>query len=390
MKLTISVTSADLTGYLGAASEMNIKIWSIEKTEAIAARMVISAVSYDACCALAEKRGDTLTLLKGLPPNSILRQILSRWVVICAGIILLFLSVFIPGKVFFVKIEGNETVCDEQIILAAEKCGIYFGADRRAIRSVKMKNALLETIPELSWACINTEGCVATICVSENRTEDAGHQGAFGSTIYASKDGVIHGISVYSGFPEVTIGQVVKKGQVLVSGVQKDGYSVAPFKASADVFALTTTDMTASYALERENRTVVHGEHRSASIIFGKKQIKLFKDSRICTHGCDKIQEVKYWLLPGGFTLPVGLAITMCTCYDTAVGEASYEPDALLAQAYMQRYVLEHSAAGRVLRQVHLPTTDTYNNRLSVRFHCVEMIGRERSEEIESSYGKND
>ena len=390
MRLKISVTSADMTGFLAAASEKNIKIYAIEKTDAISARMIISAVAYDACRILAQKRGDTLVLLKGIPLRLMLRQILSRWVIISSTIVLMILSVYIPERVLFVNVEGNDVVSSEQILLEAEGCGICFWADRRAIRSVKTKNALLERIPALSWACINTTGCVATIRVAEKRIEEESVVLCdVGSAIYAAKDGVVNEISVYSGFPEVAVGQAVKKGQVLVSGVQKDGYVDRAVRPRADIFALTTTDLKIAYPLERADRGPALPDHRSLSIIFGKKQINLLKDSRICTPGCDKIQEEKYLMLPGGFALPVGLAITMCTCYDTIVCEEAYERDALLAEAYMQRYALEHSVAGRVLSHTYLPVVDNYDNRLSVRFHCLEMIGRERSEEIESSYGKN-
>ena len=122
----------------------------------------------------------------------------------------------------------------------------------------------------------------------------------------------------------------------------------------------------------------------------GKKLINLSKDSRICTAGCVKIYEQENITLPGGFVLPLGIAKESCLCYDTGSADDVHPEDMQLAEAYMESYVLEQTIAGRIIQKVNLQFPQPKDNQVAVRFHCLEIIGEERSEELESSYGKND
>ena len=86
--------------------------------------------------------------------------------VLLAGLGILFLlAMYLPSRVLFIRVEGNMQIPDRQILAAAEECGIRFGASRREVRSEKVKNALLSSVPQLQWAGVNTAGCVATISV---------------------------------------------------------------------------------------------------------------------------------------------------------------------------------------------------------------------------------
>ena len=77
-------------------------------------------------------------------------------------------------------------------------------------------------------------------------------------------------------------------------------------------------------------------------------------------------------------------------CYDTASADDVHPEDMQLAEAYMESYVLEQTIAGRIIQKVNLQFPQPKDNQVAVRFHCLEIIGGERSEELESSYGKND
>ena len=48
------------------------------------------------------------------------------------------------------NVEGNSAVASVDIIDAAQNAGLGFGASRRAVRSEKVKNALLASIPDLN------------------------------------------------------------------------------------------------------------------------------------------------------------------------------------------------------------------------------------------------
>lgn len=389
--ITVEVISGDLPAFLEMAANRGVQAKRIVRLDVVTAFMQVNSREADIMAQIALKRGDTCNLIRGIPINVFIRNALSRWVIILCSMLLLIVSLYIPTRVLFVRVDGNARVSTAQIALAVEKCGIYFGADRRTIRSVTVKNGLLELIPDIGWACINTSGCVATINVIEKLTspQEESENIDF-SGIYAVKDGIVQNITVYSGFAEVTPGQAVKAGQRLVTGSQQDGALIRKTRSSAEIFAVTTSDLDAVYMSEADNM-VINGESTTHySLIVGKKLVNFVKRSRICTHECDKIEKEIYLSLPGGFVLPVGIAVQSCICYHSTTDDECDQSNALMAERYMHQYISDNLVAGRVLRMEYLPHEVSCNNRISVRFYCYEMIGRERIEESDHSYGEND
>ena len=117
----------------------------------------------------------------------------------------------------FIEAEGNELLSGEEILAAAEECGISFGASRKYIRSEKVKNQLLSLLPELQWAGINTVGCRAVISVRERAVAENSHPKQYVSNLVAEQDAYILSATVTEGTPMVRPGDSVVAGQTLVS-----------------------------------------------------------------------------------------------------------------------------------------------------------------------------
>ena len=79
-----------------------------------------------------------------------------------------------------------------------------------------MKNALLQQIPTLQWAGINTDGCVATISVREKTVQMQQDVRYPVISIVAVRDGYITQMTVTAGSAGCKVGQSVEKGQVLI------------------------------------------------------------------------------------------------------------------------------------------------------------------------------
>jgi sporulation protein YqfD len=149
------------------------------------------------------------------------------------------LTIFLPTRVLFIHVEGNSTVEERRILEAAQECGIRFGASRRQVRSEKMKNRLLEKVPELKWAGVNTSGCTAVISVREQPVQEqrTGYTGI--SSIVAACDGRITSCTVTKGNGLCAPGQVVQKGQLLISGYLDCGICIRVTGAEGEIFAET-------------------------------------------------------------------------------------------------------------------------------------------------------
>lgn len=171
------------------------------------------------------------------------------------------LILFLSGFYWEMTISGEDIpYAESEILAAAKRVGVYIGAPRStdtALASV----ALLEELPELSWASFNTEGCTVQLELrtSVTKAEGAEHDGT--GDIVASRAGLIHSITAQNGTVLVKVGSACAAGQVLVSGITQVGDPYDPeynpvrcfyTRARAEILAETQRTFTASCPLSTE------------------------------------------------------------------------------------------------------------------------------------------
>ena len=163
----VELTSADPVGALQTISENGIVLQHVEFIRDLTLRCDIRRRDYRKLLRLTKKRGDVLHICGKRGLYWSIKSLLKRPVLVLGICFLLAVILYLPTRVLFVQVEGNETIPSRQVLSAAEDCGINFWSSRRKVRSEKVKNALLGALPELTWAGVNTKGCVAVISVRE-------------------------------------------------------------------------------------------------------------------------------------------------------------------------------------------------------------------------------
>ena len=225
-----------------------------------------------------------------------------------AGLVLILgiLTVALPKRVWFVRVEGNSSVPERRILEAAEECGVAFGASAGSIRSEQVKNKLLYEIPELRWAGVNTQGCTAVITVAERRMEEQAEPWEPGNLI-AETDGIVTELILQRGTAVVKPGNAVRAEQLLISGVTDLGICTQFEQAEGEIWALTRREIQVTLPAESLKRGETYGRKRCFSLRIGKKSVNFSNDSGILHGTCVKMRTVDYLTLPGGFRLPVAL-----------------------------------------------------------------------------------
>ena len=187
----VEITSGDIPASLMALSRAGISMESVEYCKDLTAQITISRRNYRKVKTICEKRGDSLRLIQRGGLYWKYKTLVKR-PILCFGLLFILLVMFyLPTKVLFFRVDGNDRMPEKQILEAAEKCGIQFGATRREVRSERVKNALLQELPQLQWVGINTYGCVGVISVQERSMpiEKAEAQ-RFGHVV-ALRDGIV-------------------------------------------------------------------------------------------------------------------------------------------------------------------------------------------------------
>lgn len=303
-----------------------------------------------------------------------------RPIIVIGITIILFLVLFLPTRVLFIRVYGNNKVSVESILVAAQSCGVQFGAYREQIRSEKVKNALLQTIPQLQWACINTKGCTAEIFVQERNFGD-GEESRDAASLVAANDGIIAELTVFSGTPLCSVGQAVKKGQLLVSGYSDLGLLIKSGTASAEIIADTTRAIeTIALCNYTQNKEVIE-ETRRYSLCIGKKLINFYKGSGISPPECGRINKIYRLKLPGGFYLPVSIVEERIIYYESVICTDQGDQIDWL-QAVADSAICKQMVAGEILKQTATVEWDGNVCRLYSKYRCKEMIAIPQSKEM--------
>lgn len=382
----LELTSADPTGALSAINAAGITLYHTRQKGDLTLCFRMERAEYQRLVKLAQRRGEVLRFSKHRGMYWMLRRLLSRPVLLAGLALVLFLTFFLPTRVLFVQVEGNGTIPTRLILSEAENCGIAFGASRRQVRSERMKNALLQAIPELQWAGINTYGCTAVISVRERKTTETVPEEQRVSSIVAAREGVITEITVLKGNSVCRVGQAVKPGQLLVSGYTDCGICIQATQAQAEIFAETQRSLSSVTLSNFASRGESTGSERKISLIIGKKQINFYKDSGISDTTCDKMYKVNYLTLPGGFVLPVALVTQHWVYYDQMDERMEQSRAAQILSDFAENYLTEKMIAGKILDRTELLSQTDESYCQSGKYICLEMIAKTRFEESIYNY----
>ena len=360
----------------------------IERRSQLVVEFTVSSTELKAVASVAEKNGDRLEVLHrgGLP--ELVRSWLRRPLICLTVLVLVWASLWVPGRVLLFQVEGNETIPERRILEAAAEAGLCFGADRGAVRSEQIKNRLLDVLPELSWVGVNTQGCVARISVQE-RQRSPEEQTVLPGNIVASVDGIVTSVTATSGTTMCTEGEGVRAGQVLISGYTDLGLCTHVEAAEGEVYARTSREITAVVPRQTAAPGAQGEIVKKYSLLLGKNRINFYSDSGILYTGCGKMTQIRVLSLPGGWTLPAALIVEQYSVSETVPMERpAEEAEAMLVQA--ARAELEQTMIAGEIRSAETVSEDTEDTyRLKLLCRCHEMIGR-RSTGIQTEGDAND
>lgn len=120
--------------------------------------------------------------------------------------------------VWKIDITGNKEIPDKMILTALAEAGVDIGTYIPKIHYTRVRTALILNLTELSSASVNIKGNHVTVDVIERKRppEIADYSGY--CHIVAARDGQIVSMEAYAGRPLAKAGDVVTKGQVLITG----------------------------------------------------------------------------------------------------------------------------------------------------------------------------
>lgn len=379
--IQLEITSADVTSTLDELSKAKITLWDIETPEPLTAYFWISITDLLTVRSILKHRGDSFAIKNRSGIFWFILKLRKRYLFLVGLGVILFLTGWLPSKILFFEVNGCSNDLKYAIIDIAHNNGVFFGSDASAVQSNQLKNSIISQLPGVEWAGVTVRGCVAVIEVQQGSTAspDALKNNTV-SHIVAVTDGIIESVTAKKGVAFCTPGQIVRQGQILISGYEDRGLSIKATEAAGEIIAFTQRNMTAVSPRKNYVRDDLKDRKTDYSLLIGKKHINLNNNSGISDGSCVKMYSRKYMSLPGNFQLPIALIKEEYYFYDVESAVASDAAFHFL-ENHTTSHILNSMLAGQILAK---EGTFDFTDDLAIysgSFSCREQIGITKNEE---------
>ncbi len=207
--------------------------------------------------------------------------------------------------VWDIRIVGNDNVSELEVIRELEGAGLSVGKRIDMLDVDEIENRMLIKSDNISWVSINIIGTVANVEVREKQKVPDKIE-AKPSNLIATQNGEIVSLEVYTGKPVVKIGDIVSKGDILVSGIYDSpnfGFRLRPSRGK--IFAKTSHRIEIEIPYEYQEKVYTGSEIRENKLIFFSNSIKLSKNSGNLPPNCDTIRESNIFSLVSEKDMPI-------------------------------------------------------------------------------------
>lgn len=297
------------------------------------------------------------------------------------GVLFIAVSVWWAGCfVWRIDVVGNESVSSREVIALLESFGLRVGSYIPSLDLDVIKNRALIESNELSWMAVNINGTSVNVIVRE--IENVENNEKSPANLVASCDGVIEMLEVHKGQPTVNVGDTVRNGDLLVSGIIANENAPTRYvNASGKIYARTTKHIRIEVPLEYEGKVYTGKIKKEKIIKFFGKSINLFTNTGNLSENYDKIEKEEQLSFFGRFSVPVSMVTrdfseyTMCTLKRTELEAVKLAHAQLLLRiddALSNAELLKKAVSARFEKEVYV---------IDCELCCVENIA------IEAEFG---
>jgi len=308
--LIIEVYGVFLERFINLAIKSNIFLWDIKKRSRNTATMKVSVRGFFHIRKAARKTRVKVKIIKrcGLP--MFVHKHRKRKAFYIGFLIFVLIISLLTSFIWTVEIEKTSFVDEKLIRDELKACGIDVGVIKYGHSAHEIQDKLMMKIPSLSWIWVEIRGTRAIVSVKERTRKPEIFDKNTPCNIVAKYDGVIEKITAINGNQIALPGDVVKKGDLLISGVYDAKYDgVRLVNAEGTALATTWHTLKETFPLQRVATEQTGKNKKQIILSAGGKDIKIFP---LWGHGFEKFEtteenrQIKLW---GDLYLPFKIKI---------------------------------------------------------------------------------
>lgn len=350
-KVLLRITGACPEDCLYGMTLRSVSFSDYRKEDELTATVVVPLAQLKEAQVSAKKAMCTLETVKIYGAFPLIKGMELRAMYMLVLILLVFAVLFMQKHIWFIGVEGNTTIPEEQILQILDEHGVGFWTNTDKLDINLLKNDILAEIPELGFITVNTEGGMATVVVRQREEKPTDSKAVCPANITAKKSGIVTEITATGGTPQVAPGSIVTEGQLLISGVTNLDKTLLVTRAEGEIYARTFTGKTAILPKNHSVKEYTGRETVRISVTYGKNTINLYKSSGISYDNYDKMTDRNTLTLPGGYALPLTVTVVRFREYKLSDSLISQQAAEALLLSAVRNQLMSQMAAGEILKE---------------------------------------
>lgn len=205
---------------------------------------------------------------------------------------LLFCAVLFLSEQFVwtLEVDGNNTVPADEILAGLDGLGCGVGSYIPGIDVARLCDEYLLSDPRLSWISVNIRGTSVNVAVREAEIPETFVPENTPYNLVASEDGFVEYVEILRGTPMVEEGALVRKGELLASGIEELKNGLHLVHASGTVTAAVRRSIRVEIPLEDRIKEPTGREYSCKTLnIFGIS-VEFFDNTENISSEYDKIE----------------------------------------------------------------------------------------------------
>lgn len=315
----------------------------------------------------------------------VLHRLRRRYVLFAGFAVLGVLFWALTSFVWVVEIHAQPGISTYHLRETLHEAGAYAGIPIAAVDETAIREYVRREMEDtVDFVTVSRIGNVITVEAfgGDGDPETLDDKAVTG--VVASRDGLVTEVQALGGYPLVGKGDVVQRGQLLISAVTPPTTEAGLGHIGhgwGQVKAQTSRSETSVRLLNRTKKRAAGRKKTQYAIVIGGKRLNLYLGSSVAAGNCDKKVYAERVVLGRGAALPVTVIRQEYTYY---------EPETAADSVEETRAQAEQNALSRMQDDMQAGVVEHWNSeaeevdgalRLTLHAACTEDIGREISQE---------
>ena len=294
------------------------------------------------------------------------------------GVAFLILIVYLNSNIVWkIKIEGNTNIDEAEVVSILNEAGFSLGSFIPSIDYDKLHNKVLLLTDKISWVSININGNVANVSIKEALKTPIKSDCLY-SNIVAKADGFIKTIEVINGEKITYIGEIVKKGDLLISGIiNSKAQGIRYVNAKGTVNAYTNKEIIIKIPLVIEEKIYTGKVKNQKTYKIFSKYINFYLKNSNYEEFYDKIETKESLNIFGIEGIPIETLTTSYYEFRIESVERSYEEIVNLGFVELNKKLEEVLIDSQIISKSIKTSFDGEHFYIYCDLYCIEDIAEE-------------